>query len=177
MTTLEQPMANEAAPSSNEQLEMWFGEAFHQLNTDKILLETDTASPEKRHLYHTFMGDNVVEQSALVKQGSNKMLTLEALGKFITYVINSDTKPHMLAFNVSASSLLVWAVIKDEDFGAERALYMAQAAVNSELAKADYRVSTTIVDESDELTPPQHYQVLDLGKVLAFDKSTSLQSR
>lgn len=172
MDTLEKQIAPASSPSSIEQQrEQWFGELFHSLKTDKLLLETNTASKSTRDFYDVMMSKNVVASSAMGKEAFNKILTEDALIKYIVHVFKSGHTPQTLAFNISDSSLLVWAVVDDNDFAAERELYLAQAAINNEFLKADYRVSTTVVDASDRLKTPEHYQVLPLDKAREANKA------
>lgn len=140
------------------QRENWFSDMFHALQTDKLLLETNTASEEKRALYAAMMGDDIITASILAKESFNRVLTKKALFGFVVHLANSGCKPAKLAFNIADSSLLVWAVVADDDFATEKAIYLAQSAVNTDLIKADYRISATVVDESDDLPIPAHYK-------------------
>lgn len=160
----------QVAPTSNAQSgerDEWFSGLFHSLRTDKMLLDTGAASEDQQRVYETLMKNDYIASAAMSKEFANRILTREAVVSFVRQVLASQNKPKRLAFdfNTNESSLLVWAVVSDDNLGAERVLYLAEAKVNAALGDAGYRISTTVVEESDELPVPSHYEELSLEKM------------
>lgn len=151
------PQAGANIPTEQERDE-WFAQMFHSLSIDKIRLDTNTATKEQRDFYDALIRGDKVMAHGKAKERIDQELTKAALVKFIVALLKNGHLPNKIAFNNDGASLLVWAVVGDDDFATESALYLAQASVNSELEKANYVVSATIVDESDRLAIPPHYE-------------------
>jgi hypothetical protein len=168
METLDKPAALPSGPSSIEsQREQWFSGLFHALETDKLMLETNTASGKTREMYDALMSDDILTMGVLAKEAFNRTLTKKALIDFIGQIRKCDYKPKKIAFDMAESSLLVWAVVADDDFDAEKALYLMQAALNADFKKADYRINTTVVEVSDHLEIPSHYREFPLNSAIS----------
>jgi hypothetical protein len=163
MTTAQRSPIGQVGSSTAEQArDQWFSSMIHSLKTDKMLLDTDTASTQIKAFYDAIINDDVVAMGAQSKAAMNQLLTKQAVFTFFSHLLKSGHLPQRLAFDVAHSSLLVWAVVPDDDYDAEKALYLAQAAVNAELHQADYRVSATVVEVSDRLETPSHYEEVAL---------------
>jgi hypothetical protein len=65
--------------------------------------------------------------------------------------------PKKLGLELSNSKVLVWAEIYDNDDETEKALILAQAKVNARYSKFGFAISSTIVEECDQLAVPNHY--------------------
>ena len=62
---------------------------------------------------------------------------------------------------LSNSKLLVWSEIEDNDEDMEDALLIAEAKVNGKYQKDGFYINSTIVEKSDNLSIPNHYQILE----------------
>lgn len=154
------------APSTHtadQDVENWFGELFHELKTHKLMLTTGTAPTDMQAFYQALMQKNLVQAATQAKDMYNRTLTGTAIVGFMQAVSRGSSKPQQLAFSIVDSALLVWAVIRDEDDDAERAVYLAEAEVNAHLRATGFRISSTVVEESDMFAIPAHYQVVSLG--------------
>ncbi|MGI4873423.1 MAG: hypothetical protein ACRYFX_19870 [Janthinobacterium lividum] len=159
MATAQHPTIGQAGPTAAEQArDQWFSSIIHSLKTDKLLLDKNIAPTETKEFYDALINDDVITVGAKTKDAMNQLLTKQAVFTFITHLLKSGHLPQRLAFDVAHSSLLVWAVVADDDYESEKALYLAQAAVNTEFCRADYRVSATVVEVSDQLPTPSHYE-------------------
>ena len=62
--------------------------------------------------------------------------------------------------DLSDASVLVWAEIADDDELMEDQLRLAQAKINAQYSQYGFYLSSTIVEESDCMPIPSHYQPL-----------------
>ncbi|MEJ0105202.1 MAG: hypothetical protein WDO19_22755 [Bacteroidota bacterium] len=69
-----------------------------------------------------------------------------------------NSNPLKLAMGLSDSKILVWSVIKDNDDDTEDALLLAEAKVNGKYHQHGFYLNSTIIEESDKLPTPPHYQ-------------------
>lgn len=142
-----------------EQRREKFFESIHNtLNADQLMLDTGTAPEYVRKMYEVLMQNDHVAMAAQMKDTANWMLTKMAILQFLQHILKSSHRPKHLAFNDSNATLLVWAVIGDNDEEAEDALFIAEAKVNNQLYASGYKVSATVVEERDRLPVPAHYQ-------------------
>lgn len=150
--------------TTDQEVEDWFGELFHELRTHKMMLTTGTAPTDMQAHYQALMQKNFVVAATQAKDVYNRTLTGTAVVEFVQAVLRGSHKPHRLAFSVADSSLLVWAVVEDEDEAAEQAVYLAEAEVNAGLRATGFRISSTVVEESDGFAIPAHYQTVSLER-------------
>ena len=59
---------------------------------------------------------------------------------------------------LSDSKILVWAVVDDNDEKTEDALIIAEAKVNGKYYEKGFYLNSTIIEKSDNLSVPPHYQ-------------------
>ncbi len=71
---------------------------------------------------------------------------------------NHDSKPIKLAMGLSDSKILVWSVINDNDEQTEDTLLLAEAKVNGKYQSKGFYINSTILERSDSLETPPHYQ-------------------
>jgi hypothetical protein len=76
----------------------------------------------------------------------------------VDYVRLLGTKiPRKIAFDFNDSSVLVWAEIANDDEAQEREIILAEAKINAKYHDAGFTVDTTVVEERDGLSVPNHF--------------------
>lgn len=68
--------------------------------------------------------------------------------------------PLKLALGLSESKILVWSEIKDDDEETEDALLLIEAKINGKYRPFGFYVNSTIIEESDRISIPPHYQTI-----------------
>lgn len=137
----------------------WFNNMVAALRTDEFMLETQIASPQMKRLYDVMMNGSANDIQFQSKQAAQMHFVRNILLDYVQF-INSNTLPEKLAVDFNDSEVLVWAEIEDGDEQMERALLIAEAKVNAKYHHYGYDMETTIVETSDSLPIPNHYQSL-----------------
>lgn len=134
----------------------WFEEFIAAVKTHKLLLDTDTANKEIRDTYNMLMRGNQDELALSNKVSSHKYFVQNVIIDYLTFVVKEklDVK---LAFDFDNAEILVWAKIKDDDTSTEDRLLLIEAEVNAKYHMKGYDLTTTIVEERDNLPVPGHY--------------------
>ena len=142
----------------SEGVKLWFNELVATIRKDELTLETGLASPEKEQMYKTFIsGDN--NKIFSTARASSSMYFIQSLVvEYINKLRSSDIHPLKLLLDVSDAKVLAWAEIKDDDFEMEKTLLLCEAKINAKYFQYGFNLSTTIVEKSDNLPVPEHYQ-------------------
>lgn len=140
--------------------EIWFDKLIAQIKADQITLEVGVASKEKREMYKTLMSGQIDEIAALSRETTAKYFIERVLTDFIHELYARETKFKTIAVNFSKSELLVWIEIQEDDDLAEKSIYLAEAKVNAFYKKYEFHISTTVVEDCDQLEVPSHYRLL-----------------
>lgn len=139
-------------------LDAWFDDLVSNLRTHKLQLETFTASDEMVKMYNTLFTGNADQIAHLGKLGAQKHFVTRIVVDFLAMIKNR--LPNKLAFDFNDSEVLAWAEIDNDDEVMERELLKAQALINSRFHPYGFDMETTIVEQRDDLSIPNHYQVL-----------------
>lgn len=136
----------------------WFDSMVATLRADELALETDTAPEEVKRLYKPILENNTDELLKQFRGLMTKALMSKALKMYITKV-NPESIQGLkkLAFTPTNTSLKVWAEINSNDEHSENELILAEAYVNAQLIDDDFTVSSTIVEDVDNINVPSHY--------------------
>jgi hypothetical protein len=149
----------------NSLISDWFNELISTLRVDELMLTTGTAPTEKTDLYNSLMTNDFEIISMQNRKFSTQFFISVLLRDYITALNAFSINPKRIAFDLSDSKVLVWAEIKDNDEVAEDAFIMAEAKANSKYFNKGFYISSTIVEESDEIEVPLHYHTyLDTTK-------------
>ena len=135
----------------------WFDNLVATLRSQELQLETGIASVETKLFYETFFAGNV---DAIVHMGKNmaqKHFVARIIFDFLT--MTKSISPLKIAFDYNDSEVLVWAEIMENDEATERALLVAQAHINAKYHPFGFDMETTIVEQEDALTIPNHYKI------------------
>lgn len=147
---------------SEKALTDWFEKTISSLDVDQIMIETNTATPEKRKFYNMMANANADEINHMARNTSSIYFIGNLLEHYITELVSFKSLPIDLAFDLSDAKILVWAKIKDDDENTEDALLLAEARANASFSEHGFFISSTIVEESDNLSVPPHYKQMAL---------------
>lgn len=142
----------------DDKIDSWFSGFIDQIKVDHLLVSTKTASPDKMKMYNAFISG---DEKAILSQTRNlssihfiKNLVFD----YISEINHQKKRPLKLALGISDSKILVWSEINDDDEETEDALLMAEARVNNKYYRNGFFISSTIIEKSDNLPIPIHYQ-------------------
>jgi hypothetical protein len=136
-------------------IEAWFDNFIASLRAHQVQLETQTADSELKKFYETVLVGNANELAHLGKTAAQKHFIPRIIVDYIKLI--SGNKPLKLAFDFNDSEVLVWAEIKDGEKELEKALLKAEAHINSKYHSYGFDMESTIVESSDNLSVPNHY--------------------
>lgn len=136
----------------------WFDNMVSNLKYDKVLLDNDILEDEKKEVYNAMISGNQELISHLGRQSSSAYFIVNMVGKYLKELIKSESKPSKIALELSDSKILVWAEIIEDDEKMENALILSEAKINAEYSKYGFYISSTIVEDCDGLTVPEHYK-------------------
>lgn len=141
-----------------DEIDNWFSQFIDHLKADHFLLSEGVANRQTSNFYNDLIfGDKTAVVANLRK--SSTLYFIENIIKDYLKELNLFTqKPRKLALALSDSKILVWAEIEDEDEQTEDALLIAEAKVNGLYYQHGFYLSSTIIEKSDNLQIPQHYQ-------------------
>jgi hypothetical protein len=137
--------------------EAWFDNLVATLRSHEVQLETGVATNETKKFYETVFGGNADEIVHLGKSLAQKHFVARIIVDFLGMIKNLSALK--MAFDFNDSEVLVWAEIKENDEVTERALLVAQAHINAKYHPFGFDMETTIVEEEDALTIPNHYKI------------------
>jgi len=145
-----------------DKIREWFDQAIQDINVDRMMMETGTAPETKRQRYEDRMYGRL-ENVYLDSRKTSSIYFLENLLKdYLTFLKEFNAYPLELALNLSDAKILVWANIKEDDEHAEDALLLSEAKANEKYSRQGFFISTTIVEDSDNLRTPPHYHKINL---------------
>lgn len=143
----------------------WFDSLIESINLDKFMMEEGIAPVEKRRNYDDMIFGNMDIMSASVRVNSTKHFLAKLIVAYINNLKKFEARPIDLAFDLSDAKVLVWSKIHDNDESSENALILAEAETNAEFMDVGFYISTTVVEQSDGLNVPPHYQLLNLTSI------------
>jgi len=134
----------------------WFEEFIAAIKTHKFLLDTDTANQQIRDTYSMLMRGNQDELAFSNKVSSHKYFVQQVILEYLKLSFQEKLAVK-LAFDFDNAEILVWAKIQNDDTETEDRLLMIEAEVNAKYHNKGYDLTTTIVEERDNLNIPSHY--------------------
>lgn len=138
--------------------EEWFNQFVWSIRADQEALKQGVASNEKREMYHNLMDNNITDMVDLNVLSARKHYISSMLLDYINDLWNVENFPFIkLAVSFNNAELLVWAEIASDRWDIEQRLIMAEAKINSIYHKKGFDMTTTIVEECDQLPVPGHY--------------------
>ncbi|MBA4155651.1 hypothetical protein [Flavobacterium sp.] len=153
-------MTSENIDNNNSKIfnqETWFDEFVGSIRLDEQLLKNDLMEPEKKQMYQKLFDGNMEAVIVDARKMSTQYFISGLLNDYVKELSSMKHNPKKLGLELSNSKVLVWAEIYNNDEEAEKALILAQAKVNAQYSKYGFAISSTIVEECDQLAVPNHY--------------------
>lgn len=147
-------ISKEQNTSKNEQ---WFDELVATIRTHELALHTNTASDELKEFYNNVIKGNDNEMAFFGKSLSQKHFVSKIILDYVS--IFGKKLPLKLAFDYNDSAVLVWAEIEENNFQIEKELILAEAKINANYHQYGFAMSSTIVENCDNLAVPNHYTI------------------
>lgn len=138
-----------------------FTQIIEHINVDHLLITTDTAPIETKEFYSALMANDADSILSKSREDSSMYFISKIVMEYIKELKSKGKIPLKLAMGLSNSKLLVWSEIEDNDDDMENALLIAEAKVNGKYQKDGFYINSTIVEKSDNLSIPNHYQILE----------------
>ena len=142
----------------NEKMENWFENLVAGIRKDHLMLETNTAPENTTNLYNTLMNGTQTELFATTRGASSKYFIQTLLNDYFAELKKYKRSPLKMALDLSDAKVLVWAEIEDNDEETENTLILSEAKANAKYAAYGFYITSTIVDKTDNLAIPNHYQ-------------------
>jgi hypothetical protein len=141
-------------------LDTWFSNFMDMVSTYKAMYKDKTMPKDLASLYNTLMVGTQNEVAFQSKNLTQAHFVPTIISKYLELI--ESNFPQQLAFAHNDNEILVWAELKDDDWTTESALILAAAKVNAEFHKFGYDITTTFVEECDNLSIPNHYKPIIL---------------
>lgn len=154
---------NLSSEKSNDVIKAWFDKFLSSISVDRMLMETNTASPETDKIYKDLIYERYDEIHSMARTTSSFYFINKLVIDYLIELKSFRAIPQKLALDVSDAKILVWAQIKDNDDLTEDALILSEARANSKYSDNGFYVSSTIVEESDSLEVPPHYHEIKIN--------------
>jgi hypothetical protein len=136
----------------------WFEGLVDHIRADHFMYTTGAATEKTKKFYDDFISGNSENIFTGMRESSSKFFISCILRDYIKELESSNSKPLQLSMALSDSKILVWAVVDDNDEKTEDALIIAEAKVNGKYYEKGFYLNSTIIEKSDNLSTPPHYQ-------------------
>ncbi|WP_343784600.1 hypothetical protein [Wandonia haliotis] len=141
-------------------MDTWFNGLISSIEMDKFLMTEDLASDETKAFYKAVMSDNVEDVLRQTRVASTMYFIEKMIIDFLSEIKKRGVEYNNLALDMGNSKILAWIELKNDDEKSEDNLIMAEAKVNAKYHDEGFHISTTIVEELDQITVPEHYHVI-----------------
>lgn len=148
---------NPTSQLSNDAIAKWFDNFISHISVDRMMIETQTASVETDQFYRDMILENHTAMNSWARVNSTTYFIRKLVEDYLNELKAFRATPQKLAFDFSDAKILVWAQIADNDDLTEDALILSEAKANAKYSDNGFYVSSTIVEESDNLKIPSHY--------------------
>ena len=141
-------------------VDTWFGDIIDHIKVDHFLISNNAATRETKTFYDDLIhgdGSNLISN---MRKDSTRFFITKIVNDYINELKSSGKFPVKLAMGLSDSKLLVWSEINDNDEETENALLIAEAKVNGRYYDNGFYINSTIIESSDNLPIPPHYQTI-----------------
>lgn len=148
------------AEVSNDLLDQWFSDMIDDLRVDHFMLQTDSATKEKKDLYNAFLLKDNNKIFSNMRSNSSQYFISSLVVDYLNELKAAGKNPLKLALGISDSKILVWSEIDDNDEEMENLLLITEAKVNGKYHPKGFYINSTIIEKSDNLNIPPHYQTI-----------------
>jgi hypothetical protein len=143
--------------NKSSEVEAWFDSFISTLRSHQLQLETSTASSELKNFYETLFGGNPVDIAQINKSAIQQYFVRRIIFDYLDKIKKLD--PIKLAFDFNDSEVMVWVEIEDGNSFVETQLIKIEAYINSMYHQYGFDMETTIVEQSDNHSVPNHYRL------------------
>ncbi len=157
---VEKHIHNLPTDAKGDVIDKWFEKFIDDLKTDHLLVSGGVAPKEKKKFYDDLIFGDQAAVFSQVREGSTMYFISQIIRDYIKELNTQKKKPLKLALGLSDSKILVWSVINDNDDATEDALLIAEAKVNGKYHKHGFYLNSTILEKSDNVETPSHYQTI-----------------
>src|SRR5258705_3866166 len=144
----------------SDAINQWFGEFIDDIKTEHFLMSEGVAPKEKKKFYDDLISGNQTAVYSTVRVGSTMYFISNIIKDYLQELKTQNRLPNRLALGLSDSKILVWSEINDNDNDVEDALLIAEAKVNGKYHEYGFYLNSTIIEKSDNLSIPSHYQTI-----------------
>jgi hypothetical protein len=149
---------NITSTNSADAREQWFDDMVSGLRVDQLLMETGSLTKQKQDVYNAMISNDYNEVHDYARNLSSKYFIKNLIDTYFLSLAEYKRIPKKLGLELSNSKVLVWAEILNDDESTENALILSAAKANQEFSKFGFHISSTIVEEDDNLELPNHYK-------------------
>lgn len=143
---------------STAELDSWFENFIDVVKADHFIMSSGVAPEETRNMYKALILNDEIELAKNSRKMSTMIFIKSLVKDYVTELTSQQNLPLKLALGLSDSKILVWSEINDDDEKTEDALLIAEAKVNGKYHDQGFYVNSTIIEKSDNLNVPPHYQ-------------------
>lgn len=147
---------------SNIEIRNWFESFISNITVDKLMMETETAPQETADFYKDII-TNKPSVHSYARISSTVYFIEHILKDYLKELSKFNKKPQKLAFDFSDAKILVWAQVENDDEQTEDALILSEAKANDKYFENGFYISSTIVEEADNLPIPYHYSLINFN--------------
>lgn len=146
-----------------EQSAQWFNQFIHEIKADQLMYESDTLPGEVKETYDHLIKGNLLEALKGVKDTMTMEISRELVLSFLKDLLGKrKALPSKIAFHLAKAKVYAWIEIEDDNEEAEKAVFLSEAKANFDFSDYNLSLSTTVVESSDEMEVPAHYQSVTL---------------
>lgn len=150
---------------NHQDSDLWFDEMVSNLRFDQLLLQTEVLEKQKKEVYEAMINGDDEFMHSYARKNSSAFFIKNLIDSYIIELIERNAIPNKLALELSNAKVLVWAEINDNNDDLEDAMILSAAKVNNEFSKYGFHISTTIVEEEDNLMIPKHYKEVIIKEI------------
>jgi hypothetical protein len=145
---------------SNEKMDKWFEGMINSITVDQLQLQTETANEEKVQMYMNMIEGKHYATFSKTRNISSQFFIEELVKEYLSEINSRKVNTKNLAFELSDAKILVWAEITESDDQSENGLILSEAKTNAKFSKYGFHISSTIVDDCDNVKIPPHYALI-----------------
>ena len=143
---------------SDSSIDNWFSGLVDTLKADHFMLKQKVASKDKEAMYKAFITGDEASILSNARKSTTQLFVRRLVLEYLSELANYEYRPLKLALGLSDSKILVWAEVNDGDEEMENLLLLTEAKINNKYLKDGFFINSTIIEKSDNLNIPPHYQ-------------------
>lgn len=153
---------HESVDLKREERNKWFGNFVHLIKTDQQFLNLGIASQDTENLYDKLIFGDIDSLMADSRDKTTRYYVGKLIVDYIKTLKDLKVQPLNIYLDYNNSQVLVWAQINDNDESTEMSLFKAEGMANAKNFENGFHISSTILEKSDNVQIPPHYQKLEI---------------